>query len=117
MKTILAMLLAAFAATANAESFDPLPVAVTLHVVDYLQTLQISESCHTDRKYHELNPILGECPTKTEVTQYMVATGLAMYALHEVLPERYKKYASYAWVGVEAGAVANNIAIGIKIGF
>lgn len=103
--------------SAKAETPDPIVPALVLHGADYLQTLQISHSCHTDGKYHETNPILGECPSKAEVGKYFAATALAGLALHEILPERYKPYASYVWVAVEAGAVGHNAAIGIKLGF
>lgn len=102
---------------AKAEVYDPLTPALILQGADYLQTLQISKSCHSDGRYFETNPIMGRCPSQSDVTKYFAASTLVGLALHEVLPKKYKPYASYIWVSIEATAVAHNASIGIKVGF
>lgn len=96
---------------------DPLPAALALHGMDYLQTLKISESCRSGGGYYEQNPILGRCPSKAEVGRYFISTAVAGLVLREVLPTRYKHAATWVWVAVGTGAVAHNYNIGIRVGF
>ena len=117
MKAMLAALALSFGVAHAGEVEDPIHAAMALHTIDYLQTLSISGSCHQENAIYETNPLLGRCPSKAEVTRYFAISGVAMYALHEALPDRYKRYASYVWVTVEAGAVANNVKVGVRIKF
>lgn len=118
MKFITAITLIALSVSAHAEVTDALfPAAVVMHVIDYGQTLSISNSCRSGGKFHEQNIILGECPTRLEVTQYFAATAAIGIAAHYMLPKRYQKYSDAVWLTVETGAVAHNAAIGIKIRF
>lgn len=115
----------------NKEARDPLHVALTLHAVDYLQTLQIAKECaierdasadyrqaHADMIVHsEVNPILGTCPSQSSVTKYFAFTAIAGYALHQALPEKYKPVASYIWLAVEGASVGHNFKVGVKFPF
>lgn len=91
---------------------------LALHVADWGQTLYISDH---PREFHENNPILGSHPSRGEVNTYFIATGL----LHPVVSYGLKKYAPPGWseawqyvtIGIEVGAVANNLSIGIGFGF
>lgn len=114
-KVLLGVLLALAATSAKAA--DPLPAALVLHGVDYLQTLSISESCRTDGRFYETNPILGRCPSKAEVGRYFLGTAVAGLVLREFLPDQYKHAATWVWVAVGAGAVGHNHSIGVRIGF
>jgi len=96
---------------------DPIVPAVVVQGLDYLQTLEIADSCRSDGRFHETNPILGRCPSKAEVGRYFAVSALGLLAVHSVLPERYKPILSYVWLAVEVGATSHNAAIGVRVGF
>jgi len=89
---------------------------LTLHAIDWGQTLDIADKCgHTD--YHEHNPILGECPSRSRVNAYFATSAILHYAVSQSLPPKYRKTWQHVTIGVEVGAVANNISIGLNVGF
>jgi hypothetical protein len=93
-------------------------VYLVLHVVDWNQTLYISDH---PNEYRERNGIIGDHPSRGRVNAYFIATGL----LHPAISYGLKKYAPDGWseawqwvtIGVEAGTVTNNASIGIGFGF
>lgn len=86
--------------------------AATLHAVDYLQTREIARN--PDR-FYERNPLLGRHPSQTAVAGYFLGTGVLLYtACNSGWGGDWLKY---GWIAVEVGAVANNVAIGVKLRF
>ena len=80
--------------------------------VDALQTRYIGKNCHV---YHEANPILGDCPNSKNIAAYFIASGLAYAGIKFILPDKYKEQFSWLVLGVEVGAIAHNVSIGIKV--
>lgn len=113
MKPAAAFALALTALAPPAISADPACLAAaTLHAVDYLQTLEIARN--PDR-FYERNPLLGRHPSQTAVAGYFLGTGALLYtACNSGWGGDWLKY---GWIAVEVGAVANNVAIGVKLRF
>lgn len=88
-----------------------------LHVIDWGQTLDISESCTSGGTYYETNPILGECPSRGEVNRYFLLTGLAHYGISRVLSPTQRRWFQYVTIGIESAVVAHNFNIGIRVEF
>jgi hypothetical protein len=89
---------------------------LTLHAIDWGQTLDIAEQCgHTN--YYEHNPVLGKCPSRGDVNTYFALTAIGHYAVSRALPPKWRKRWQYVTIGVQVGAVANNIKIGLEVKF
>ncbi len=86
----------------------------TLWAIDYLQTTRIADQ---PEKYKELNPFLGEHPSKQDVTIWFGATYTAYTAIAIVLPSPYREWWHYSGITVEAVCVGNNYRIGLGFGF
>ena len=84
-----------------------------LQMVDWAQTREVVKD---DRK-HELNPILGKYPSKTEVNVYFAATTLGHYLVSRALPPDYRKVWQYVWIGFQTGNVIRNYRVGVRINF
>ncbi len=82
---------------------------LSLHVIDWGQSQHIARN--PDR-FNEINPILGSHPTAGSVNTYMLVSGLLHPAISYVLPQPYRKWFQYGTLGIKAGLVGNNIAIG-----
>ena len=65
----------------------------------------------------ETNPILGQCPTRSEVLAYGVASAAMHLAVARALPRPYRRIWQVVWVGVEAGYVTHNHMLGVRIRF
>ena len=89
-------------------------LAVSLLVIDWGQTRYIAHNLH---KYYETNPILGKHPSVGRVDTYFT-TVIAGYTLaYCTLPKRYMKSVSWFVIGLEAGTVARNYQLRIRIQF
>lgn len=91
--------------------------ALALEVVDMGQTISISESCHSDHKFMELNPIIGSCPEKHTVYQYFIGSIIAYSIIADALPSTWRKMFLSGDIIVEASSVINNRRVGISIKF
>ena len=85
-----------------------------LLVVDYGQTMNIARN---PDKFKEYNPILGEHPSKSSVRLYMLSAAIIHPVISYYLPPKYRKWWQYISIGIEAGAIGNNIGAGIGISF
>jgi hypothetical protein len=119
----LALVLALFCSSVNAESFGDaiksLPkeewVWQSLHIIDTAQTIQISRN---PDKYVEKNPILGKHPSTTSVIVWSVATsvihGGIIYGLEKVdAPNWFIKTVEYISIAEKGNAVYTNFKIGL----
>ena len=88
--------------------------ALTLMAVDHGQTLNIAKH---PQEYHELNPILGDHPSVSEVNRYFIAAYILHPTISAVLPPKQRKWWQYLTLSVEAGAVAHNYSIGLRTDF
>lgn len=90
--------------------------ATALMVIDWGQTLDISKQCGGGY-YYETNPLLGTCPGRGDVNRHFAGSILLNYGIARVLPANYRKYWQHLTIAVEAGYVANNYSIGLKVDF
>ena len=86
----------------------------TLAVIDWAQTRNLAR--HPD-KWYEHNRLLGYHPSVGRVNAYFALTGIAHYAVANVLPSRYRAPFQYVSIGIEIGAVEHNYSIGISAKF
>jgi len=86
---------------------------LTLHTIDWSQTLDIAES----DEFFERNQVLGSHPDRGEVHRYFVLTGLTHYGISRALPPNYRKWWQRITIATRAGYVAHNISIGVEFRF
>ena len=85
-----------------------------LMALDYAQTMKIARE---PEHYHEMNPILGRHPSEAEVSAYFASAYAIKTAVAVALPPEYRKWWQYALIGFSGACVANNLVIGLGIGF
>jgi hypothetical protein len=89
-------------------------VYLTLHVVDWGQSLDIAKRPDA---YNEENFILGTQPSVRRVnTHFAVTAALHVAAVH-VMPSSWRPVFQYLWIATEAGFVCNNYRIGLRMNF
>jgi hypothetical protein len=94
---------------------DPaLTLAIALTVADYGQTRTIAANPQT---WTEMNHIMGKHPSVGAVNTYFLGYTAVNIALDYALPQPWKKYHRYYWIGTEAYCVGSNIHAGIKFTF
>lgn len=89
--------------------------------IDYGQTLDIA----SNPQWKETNPILGEHPTRSEVTRYFAVAAVLHPTISALLPTDkclgpvcdWRKAWQWVTIGVEAGYVAHNYSLGIRTDF
>lgn len=81
---------------------------------DYLQTRQISD--HPER-WIETNPLLGEHPDQRRVATHFALAAAGHYLIARALPAHYRELWQITTTMVQVGFVANNLSLGIKVGF
>ena len=89
-------------------------VATTLNVIDWGQTLDIAEK---PNEYHEINPILGEHPSRAEVNRYMACSMTFRLLIAHMLPSKYRNYWLGASIMVSGYFVGRNYHIGLRANF
>lgn len=87
---------------------------VTLHVVDWGQTLDIARQ---PERFHERNPFLGKHPSVGEVNAYASVWLLLHPTISFVLPPPYRDVWQYVSIGVTGSAVVMNFAVGLRVRF
>lgn len=83
---------------------------LVVELIDWQQTLVIAE----DEQYIELNPILGEKPSKDEVNLYFLAC-IGINYLIAKSDWKYKKDWLKVSIALEIYCTTNNYRIGIRI--
>ncbi|HJW81991.1 MAG TPA: hypothetical protein VJ396_07080 [Acidiferrobacterales bacterium] len=87
---------------------------LTLHVVDWGQTRDISAQ---PERYYEKNSILGEHPSRKRVDSYFVGAAILHTGIAYALPPKWRRLWQCVAIGSSAGAVANNVNIGLQVNF
>lgn len=87
-----------------------------LALADWGQTADISRRC-VDGSVQELNPILGDCPSRSTVNTYFPVAMLAHYGISAVLPRKWRQNWQDVTLVVQAVTVHRNYRIGIKVRF
>lgn len=97
-------------------------VVVTIHLIDWLQTLEIAG----DDRFYETNPLLKRHPSEDEVHLYMGLSLLAKTGLVWVLPRDYtlwgmkikpRTITQSIFIGVSGNNAFRNHRIGVRIRF
>jgi len=84
---------------------------VSLVVVDIAQSVEAAE-----QHYDDLNPLIGDDPSKTRVVTYLVgATALTLFAADK-LPE-YRRFILTSGIMVEVFCINHNYKVGIRLNF
>ena len=86
---------------------------LTLMAVDWQQTKEIARN----PKYREGNFILGENPDQNTVDAYFLTTAALHTVIAYYLPQKYRRIWQCVFIGMEAGYVAHNYNIGVRIQF
>lgn len=120
MKTVLmALVLMLIAGCAH---FDPWTkeqiviqgVVTGLNVIDWGQTLDIAGK---PDKYCEINPIIGEHPSKGRVNCYFATSIIVKILITYVIPSKYRKYWLGCNIAMSGYLVHKNYRIGLRINY
>ncbi len=84
-----------------------------LTIIDCKQTKAFTQNPHL----HEQNAILGPHPSQSRITNLCALSIVGNAAVSYVLPRGWREAWQYVWIGVEAGAVYHNYAMGVRITF
>jgi hypothetical protein len=82
-------------------------------LLDHAQTRDIKN--HPG--YQETNPLLGSHPSDTRIRNYFLAAGVAHLAVTHLLPPRHRHHWQGATLAIQAGYVAHNYRIGLRLDF
>ena len=86
-----------------------------LHAVDWGQTLDISD--HPER-FYEINPCLGEHPSRGKVNRYFALGTIAHPLISGALSPKYRVWWQYVSIGISGGVVIHNhFHAGIRMGW
>ena len=112
---ILLMLLIVGCASVPFEDWDSADttrqVAYTVtHVIDYFQTKAIARN----DDFIEMNPVLGEYPSKTAVDIYMLCTLVGHVAVSGLLEDEWRERWQVFTIGMETATIINNHRIGVR---
>lgn len=83
-------------------------------LTDMAQTLYIADN--PDR-YYEMNPLIGEHPSKEKVVSYFMGGIIAHTAIAMALPPKLRRIWQCVFIVAEAGVIYRNFSIGTKIEF
>lgn len=121
MKTIclILILILLLATPAYADSWDEentiLHIPLTaLMIVDYGQTLYIADH---PNEYYETNIIMGDHPSRKEVTEYFILSYLAVTSLTWLLPDKWSHGFQTSIITMEIYHTVKNKYIGIGFSF
>ncbi|HEX4584804.1 MAG TPA: hypothetical protein VH183_08230 [Burkholderiaceae bacterium] len=89
-------------------------IFTAVEIIDWGQTRYLAK--HPDR-YHEINPFLGQHPSVGRVDTLFSVSLVANAGVTWVLPARYRPYWQWGRIGIEAGLIAHNARIGIRMDF
>jgi hypothetical protein len=127
MKIILACVLACCSLVVYADDLDVLPSRYHLTPVQvhteliFMGTLLLDYSQTRDIKNHagmyEINHILGQHPSDAKIRNYFLAVGVGHYLVTKALPNEYRPYWQWGWIGIELLTIAHNRQIGLQFKF
>lgn len=94
-------------------------VYLTLHFIDYKQTLAIPNLNKTTghEPYYEQNSILGKYPSADRTALYFCSTAILHMVISQALPAEYRELFQDVTIGVEAEQISVNRMIGIRFKF
>lgn len=83
-----------------------------LHTIDWGQTRYAMER---PDEFKELNPLLGNHPSKGRINTFMGATALGHVLLTHCLDSKERPVWQYISIGIKAGVVGNNYYMGARV--
>jgi hypothetical protein len=89
-------------------------VVIGTLLTDMAQTLYIADN--PDR-YYEMNPLIGEHPSKEKVIGYFMGGIIAHTAIAIALPPKLRRIWQCVFIVAEAGVISYNFSIGTKLEF
>jgi len=85
-----------------------------LHLIDWGQTLDIAAQ---PEHYREINPLMGDHPSRSRVNAYMGASALAHLGITHFLPKSWRPYWQGLTIGMTGALVIHNFNIGLQVRF
>lgn len=85
-----------------------------LKAIDYGQTLDIASK---PEEYDEINPMIGEHPSRGRVTSYFIGSTIVHTLISHVLPTKYRTTWLLSSIVVSAYLVNHNYSIGLRVNF
>ena len=85
-----------------------------LHLIDWGQTLDISAQ---PTRYREINPLIGDHPSRARVNAYMGLSTLTHLGITHLLPKSCRPYWQAVTIGITGGLVIHNFNIGLQVKF
>ncbi len=85
-----------------------------LHVIDTGQTISASNQ---PEKYEELNPLLGNHPSKKKIYSWAIINALLHAAISKNLSKENRKVWQNITLGFKIGVTTNNASIGVGVRF
>lgn len=92
-------------------------IYLTLHVIDWGQTRNITHRYQRGEDYNETNRVLGKHPSIKRIDSYMAFTALAHIGVAYTLPRKWREAFQYTTIGFNLGVVYKNNGIGLKVDF
>ena len=90
-------------------------LALALTAADASQTAYLSRHNGPNCGHmQEDNPVLGHYPSQAKIGAYFAGSAGLLLAGNALLPPQDAKILNYVWIGVEAGAVAHNLSLGVR---
>lgn len=84
-----------------------------IHALDWGTTLDIA----SHPRMYEMNPILGDHPSRGTINAYMLAGAILHPIVTEVLPVRWRVWWQAITIGMSGACVINNFNAGLSIRF
>jgi hypothetical protein len=90
---------------------------LVLHTADWGQTLDIADQCDEPGGTTEGNPLLSDCPSRSEVNRAILLSAAAHYAVSRSLPPKHRKWWQRLTITAKVGAVMHNYSVGLRVRF
>src|SRR5574337_360603 len=98
--------------TARDTAFEVLFTALVY--VDWKQTLEFTQNRDKYPNCYETNPLMGNHPSRRKVNAVVAASLLAHAFTAYKLPQPYRGWWQWVWIGVEADVIhTNRVVVGV----
>jgi hypothetical protein len=96
---------------------------LAIHIIDYGTTL---DTTNYGNRYREINPILGEHPSRDKIHIYMIGTAILHPIVTHYLPRKVKIFGydfpartvfQSVTIGMSGGCVVQNLSVGLRLAF
>lgn len=87
-----------------------------VNVIDWGQTLDI-ENCQPSHRCREVNPLLGDNPSRMDINRYFAVGALLHYGISKWLPTKTRKNWQYITIGFGLSTIYSNYRVGVRVSF